>query len=87
VNVVWQYNECVDVERVSLTRAARGFTQGLDLVRQKTTATIEEICREEPACSGDKGTTIIWHAAGYQSREAAQSSDCALRAKVSTRTS
>jgi hypothetical protein len=27
-------------------------------------ATIEEICREEPASSGDKYATIIWHAAG-----------------------
>jgi hypothetical protein len=44
--------------------AARGVTQGFDLVGQKITATIEEICREEPASSRDKCATVIWHAAG-----------------------
>jgi len=64
VNVVGQYDECVDMEWVPLARAACGLTQGFDLVSQKTAATIKEICREEPASSRDKCATIIWHAAG-----------------------
>jgi hypothetical protein len=42
----------------------RGLTQGFDLVGQKTAATIEEICREEPTSSGDECAMVIWHAAG-----------------------
>jgi len=64
MNVVGQYDECVDVEWVPLARATRGLTQGFDLVGQKTAATIEEICCEEPASSRDKCATVIWHAAG-----------------------
>jgi hypothetical protein len=64
VNVVGQYDECVDVEWVPFACAARGLTQGFDLFGQKTAATIEEICREEPASSGDKCATVIWHTAG-----------------------
>src|SRR5262249_2502578 len=64
VNVVGQYDECADVEWVPLACAARGLTQGFDLVGQKSAATIEEICREEPASSRDKRAPVIWHAAG-----------------------
>jgi hypothetical protein len=64
MNVVGQHDECVDMKWVLLTRAARSLAQGLNLVGQKTAATIEQICREEPASSGDKCATIIWHTAG-----------------------
>src|SRR5262249_24085208 len=59
VNVIGQYDECVDSKWMSLARAARRLTQSVDLLRQKTAATIEEIRREEPASAWDKRATII----------------------------
>ena len=58
VNVVWQYDECIDVEWVPLACAASGLAQGLDLVSQKAAAAIKQVCREEPAPTWDKRTTI-----------------------------
>ena len=54
VDVVGQYDECVDAKWMPLARAAGRFTQRLDLVYEETAATIEQICREEPASSRDK---------------------------------
>src|SRR5262249_35451208 len=64
MKVVGQHDECVDVEWVPLARAARGLTQGLDVVGQKTAAPIEEISGKNPPPAGDKDSPIIGHAAG-----------------------
>ena len=64
VNVVGQYDEGVDAKWMPLARAAGRLAQCRDLVDQESAATIEQICREEPASSRDKSATIIRHAAG-----------------------
>jgi hypothetical protein len=64
VNVVGQHDECVDAKWMPLKGAAGRFTQSLDLVGKESAATIEQVCREEPASSRDKCATIIRHAAG-----------------------
>jgi hypothetical protein len=48
---------------MSLACAARRLTQRLDLLGQKTAATIEKIRREKPASARDKRATIIGHIA------------------------
>jgi hypothetical protein len=41
VNVIGQYDKCVDAKWMLLARAAGRFTQRLDLVYEETAATIE----------------------------------------------
>ena len=54
----------VAIFNVCAARARGAWPRGFDLVGQKTAATIEEICREKPASSGDECAPVIWHAAG-----------------------
>jgi hypothetical protein len=71
--MIGRYHECVDSKWMSLARAARRLTQHLDLLGQKTAATIEEIRREEPASAWDKRATIIGHIAKLTQRAQGQS--------------
>jgi hypothetical protein len=61
--MVRKHDESVDIERVSPPRLAHGVPKRVDIVGEKTGATVKEIDGEEPAATGDKGATVVRHVA------------------------
>jgi hypothetical protein len=61
VDVIRQYHDGIDHERIALARFRHDRAQRVDVIDQQGLPTLQKIDREEPASTGDESATIIRH--------------------------
>jgi hypothetical protein len=61
MEVIRQYNHCVDRERMTLAGFTKGRAQSFDMFRQQPQPTIGEVDRKEEATARDEIATVCGH--------------------------
>src|SRR5258705_13980467 len=61
MQVIGQHDKCVNLKRITLTRAPCRITQRFNLIGQDAGSAVQQVDCEEPTTARNKCTAIVWH--------------------------